>query len=108
MRLHMVVQRVADFSGGVLGGQRQQGHLAVGVHAGVGAAGGNAGDRLIAVQLGGGGFEDGLDGQADPLSLPADEGGAVVLDQQRPVPGHSRTVPGGIGRPRSRASASIA
>ena len=53
--------------------------LALGVDAGVGSAGDDAGDRLAGIQVGGGLLEHFLDGQAVDLTLPADEWGAVVF-----------------------------
>ncbi len=61
VRLEMEVQRVAQPGGADGPGQVEMGDLAGGVNAGIGAAGGDAGDRVIAVQLGGGGFENSLD-----------------------------------------------
>ena len=55
------------------------GDLALGVDACIGSAGDDAGDRLAAIQAGGGLFQQFLNGQAVDLTLPADE----------PVPSYS-------------------
>src|SRR3546814_18510407 len=48
-----------------------------------------------------------LHGRAVRLALPADEGAAVVFDDDLPTR-HGRTVPAGRSRPRRNAAASIA
>ena len=108
MGLHVVVQSVPDGPGAVDGGQVDVGDLAFGVDSGVGSAGDDAGDGGAVVEVGGGLFEDRLDGQASDLALPPDERGAVVFKQQRPAGHGPITVPGGIGWPRRKSSAARA
>jgi hypothetical protein len=87
VRAGVEVQRLAHPFRRQVGGDVDLRDLALGVHAGVGAAGGDGGGRGAAVQMGGGGLDHRLDGEAVLLALPADEGRAVVFQQQG-VGGH--------------------
>ena len=101
MRLHVKVQRVAQPVGGRSRGQRELRHLGAGVHAGVGAAGDDAGHRGAAVQPGCGGLQHRLHGQAGGLPLPADEGRRRRIPASAPRPAPVR--PGGEAQDRAWA-----
>ena len=84
MRLHVKVQRVAHFVGRPVAGQVDQRHLPFRVDARVGATGDGARDGRAVRQLRRRTLQHVLHRKARAgLVLPADIGGAVVLQQQR-------------------------
>ena len=96
MRPGVEVQRVAHPLGRQVGGDRDLRDLALGVDAGIRAAGCHRNGYDAAVQPRRRFLQHRLDREAVILPLPADKGCAVVLKGEGIAPQrHSSTVPGG-------------
>ena len=102
----MVVQRLADAERFGVARDVEMDDLRQRMDAGIGPAGGE-GDDLLAAEFLDCFFQALLDRQAVVLALPADERPAVILQRELETPGHDRTVPGGMGKPRSSSVAAI-
>ena len=104
----MVVKGIADCLGVMPVWEVDMRDLALGVNAGIGAAGDSAGDGFARTEARRRLFQYLLHRQSVDLSLPSHKRSAVVFKQQRPTSHCPRMVPGGTGWPRKKAPASSA